>query len=77
MSLWTHLLRKTCSHQFGWPRVHADGRHYQKCSLCGVAYEYDWTTMCRTDRVMVIGAPQISEDNRVVQSSPLPKPESR
>lgn len=65
MSLWKQLLNRNCSHQFGWPRVHADGRHYQICILCGTAYEYDWTMMCRTDRLMAISVPYVSEDNRV------------
>jgi hypothetical protein len=46
------LLGKGCSHQFSWPRVDNEGRHYQICSRCGTAYEYDWELMRRTDRLM-------------------------
>jgi len=31
------------------------GRDYQVCLLCGTAYEYDWTTMRRTGRVVPEG----------------------
>ena len=41
-----------CSHRFNWPRIDADGRHYQRCPLCGTAYEFDWSMMRRTDRVL-------------------------
>jgi hypothetical protein len=30
----------------------ADGRHYQRCSQCGVAYEYDWNKMQLTGRMI-------------------------
>ena len=45
------ILGKGCSHRFGWPRIGAEGQHYQKCMLCGVAYEYDWEEMRRTERL--------------------------
>ena len=32
----------------------AVGCHYQICVLCGRAYEYNWTMMCRTSRLMVM-----------------------
>lgn len=44
------LLRQTCSHRFGWPRIDAVGRHYQVCLDCGTAYEYNWDDMCQTGR---------------------------
>ena len=44
-----------CSHRFTWPRIAADGRHYQKCPLYGTAYEYDWTLMRRTEHAPVTG----------------------
>ena len=46
------LFGRGCSHRFTWPRTNADGRHYQICSLCGTAYEYDWQRMQRTDRLL-------------------------
>jgi hypothetical protein len=40
-----------CSHEFSWPRRAADGNYYQVCLLCAAEYEYDWSTMRRTERV--------------------------
>jgi PilZ domain-containing protein len=40
-----------CSHEFSWPRRGADGNYYQVCLLCAAEYEYDWSTMRRTERV--------------------------
>jgi len=48
------ILKRACSHRFGWPRLDAAGRHYQICLLCGTAFEYDWKLMRRTRRVLVI-----------------------
>jgi hypothetical protein len=28
------------------------GRHYQVCLICGAAYEYDWSNMSRTGRLV-------------------------
>ncbi len=50
------ILGRNCSHKFSWPRVDADGRHYQICPLCGTAYEYDWRMMRRTDRLLSLDA---------------------
>ena len=47
-----------CAHRFTWPRIDASGRHYQICPLCGIAYEYDWRSMQRTDRLLVAEARQ-------------------
>jgi hypothetical protein len=52
MNFWKRLLGKGCSHRFSWPRIDADGGHYQICLLCGTAYEYDWTRMRRTARLV-------------------------
>jgi hypothetical protein len=52
MNFLNRLLGKACAHYFSWPRTDSDGRHYQICSRCGIAYEYDWTTMRRTDHLM-------------------------
>ena len=40
-----------CSHEFSWPRRAANGEFYQVCMLCATAYQYDWKTMRRGDRV--------------------------
>lgn len=45
------LFGKGCAHRFSWPRVDDKGRHYQVCLDCGIAYEYDWKTMRRTDHL--------------------------
>ncbi|MGB8987266.1 MAG: hypothetical protein WCC37_11735 [Candidatus Sulfotelmatobacter sp.] len=52
------ILGRGCSHKFSWPRIDADGRHYQICPLCGTAYEYDWRMMRRTDRLLTLDAHQ-------------------
>jgi len=53
MNFLKNLLARGCKHKFSWPRVDPDGRHYQICSACGRAYEYDWKRMRRTDHVLV------------------------
>jgi hypothetical protein len=47
------LLQQACTHRFSWPRIDEIGRHYQICLACGTAYEYDWETMRRTNRLLV------------------------
>jgi hypothetical protein len=54
MTFWQLLLGRGCSHRFSWPCIDTDGRHYQTCLLCGTAFEYDWTMMRRTGRLMVM-----------------------
>jgi hypothetical protein len=49
------LLGRGCTHRFSWPRSGEDGRYYQICLACGTAYEYDWSLMRRTDRLLVAG----------------------
>jgi hypothetical protein len=53
MALLRRLFGKGCLHRFSWPRVDTNGRHYQICSVCGTAYEYDWKLMRRTERLVV------------------------
>jgi len=55
MNFWKRVFGQGCSHRFTRPRIDAAGRHYQICPLCGTAYEYDWTLMTRTERVLVTG----------------------
>jgi PilZ domain len=45
------LMLGRCSHEFSWPRRGPDGDYYQVCLLCAAEYQYDWTTMRRTQRV--------------------------
>lgn len=52
MNLWKLLLRQGCMHRFSWPRTDDKGRDYQICLSCGKAYEYDWTMMRRTGRLL-------------------------
>jgi hypothetical protein len=52
MSFLSRLLSQKCKHHFSWPRMGDEGRYHQTCSRCGVAYEYDWAGMRRTDRVI-------------------------
>ena len=58
MNFLKQLLNRGCSHRFSWPRVDKDGRHYQICLMCGIAYEYDWRMMRRTDRLFTLGEQQ-------------------
>lgn len=53
MNFWGRLCGRGCAHRFTWPRIDADGCHYQICLLCGTAYEYDWTMMRQTGRIVV------------------------
>ena len=53
MSFLSRFLGKKCKHYFSWPRTDSDGRYYQTCSRCGVAYEYDWSKMRRTNHLVV------------------------
>jgi hypothetical protein len=52
VNFWKRLCGKGCAHRFSWPRIDADGCHYQICLLCGIAYEYDWKMMRQTHRLM-------------------------
>jgi hypothetical protein len=46
------LLQRCCVHRFSWPHTGVHGQDYQVCLICGAAYEYDWTTMRRTGRLV-------------------------
>jgi len=48
MAFLRRLFGRSCLHRFSWPRIDTKGHHYQICSDCGTAYEYDWTMMRRT-----------------------------
>jgi hypothetical protein len=60
MNFLKRLFGQGCSHEFTWPRIDANGRHYQICPRCGTAYEYDWGTMRRTDRLLAADAGQVA-----------------
>jgi hypothetical protein len=45
------LMLGRCSHEFAWPRRAANGEYYQVCLVCATAYQYDWKTMRRGDKV--------------------------
>ena len=53
MKLLKLLLRQGCTHRFSWPRMDEQARHYQICLACGTAYEYDWSLMRRTNRLLM------------------------
>ena len=61
MNFLKRLFGRGCRHRFSWPRVGANGSHYQICLLCGDAYEYDWQTMQRTDRLLAADADMLKE----------------
>lgn len=58
MAFLMRLFGAGCMHRFSWPRVDTHGRHYQICSVCGIAYEYDWKMMRQTERVVVTAVRQ-------------------
>jgi hypothetical protein len=78
MNFWKRLLGRGCAHRFSWPRMDADGCHYQICVLCGTAYEYDWTMMCRTRQLMVrsrtVNVLAISSNRQQLSVSPPEMP---
>ncbi len=52
MNFLRQLFGQGCTHRFSWPRIDDQGHHYQICLACGTAYEYDWSMMRRTDRLL-------------------------
>jgi len=56
MNFLKQLFGRGCQHRFAWPRTDPDGNYYQICSRCGTAYEYDWTRMRRTERLLAADA---------------------
>jgi hypothetical protein len=53
MKFLQQFLRECCPHRFSWPRLTDNDQHYQVCLICGTAYQYDWKTMQRTDRLLM------------------------
>jgi hypothetical protein len=58
MALLERLMQIFCRHQFSWPHNGAHGRDYQVCLVCGAAYDYDWATMRRTGRRVILSEVQ-------------------
>ena len=69
MSLWQELLNRICPHRFSWPRIDDNDRHYQICLLCGTAYEYDWQTMSRTNRLLRVNVAEIGRSEATHETS--------
>ena len=78
MSFWKWVCGRGCAHRFSWPRIDAEGCHYQICLRCGIAYEYDWTTMSRTRRLKIgsntVNVPAISSNRQQFPVSPPKMP---
>jgi hypothetical protein len=78
MNFWKRLCGRGCAHRFSWPRIDANGCHYQVCLLCGTAYEYDWAMMRRTRRLMArfnaVNVPVISSNRQQFPASPPDTP---
>jgi hypothetical protein len=71
------LMLRSCSHEFSWPRRAASGEYYQVCLLCAAAYQYDWTTMRRGNRVEHPAAEMTSVRRRSGQKKPTWVPRAR
>ncbi len=66
-----------CSHEFSWPRRAATGEYYQVCMVCATAYQYDWKTMRRGNRVNKPEAENTIELPRAAQKQPTWMPRAR
>jgi hypothetical protein len=53
MNFFKRLFGRGCQHRFSWPGIDSSSHCYQICPDCGTAYEYDWTLMRRTERLLV------------------------
>jgi hypothetical protein len=71
------LMLGRCSHEFSWPRRGADGDYYQVCLLCAAEYQYDWTTMRRTQRVEHAKPETIVRRNHTREKRPSWTPRAR
>jgi hypothetical protein len=71
------LMLGRCSHEFSWPRRAASGEYYQVCLLCATAYQYDWKTMRRGDRVENPAAETTAVRRRSGQKKPTWVPRAR
>jgi len=71
------LMLGRCSHEFSWPRRRPNGEYYQVCLLCATAYEYDWKTMRRGNRVESAAAETTTGRRRSGQKKPTWVPRAR
>jgi hypothetical protein len=71
------LMLGRCSHEFSWPRRAASGEYYQVCLLCAAAYQYDWKTMRRGNRVEHPAAETTVVHRRSGQKRPTWVPRAR
>src|SRR5262249_30223124 len=71
------LMLGRCSHEFSWPRRAANGEYYQVCLLCASAYQYDWKTMRRGDRVETPVAETAAVRRRTSSKQPTWVPRAR
>ena len=71
------LMLGRCSHEFSWPRRAASGEYYQVCLLCATAYEYDWKTMRRGNRVEEPAAETVAIRRRSGQKKTTWMPRAR
>jgi len=71
------LMLGRCSHEFSWPRRAATGEYYQVCLLCATAYQYDWKTMRRGNRVEQPMAETTAVRRRSGQRKPTWVPRAR
>ncbi len=66
-----------CSHEFSWPRRAPNGEYYQVCMVCASAYQYDWKTMRRGNRVDEPMADTTSARRRSTKKQPTWMPRAR
>ena len=71
------LMLGRCSHEFSWPRRAANGEYYQVCLVCATAYQYDWKTMRRGDRVDGPTAEATTVRRRSAKKQPTWMPRAR
>src|ERR1039458_4605290 len=71
------LMLGRCSHEFSWPRRAPNGEYYQVCLVCASAYQYDWKSMRRGNRVDEPAAETTSVRRRSGQKQPTWMPRAR
>src|SRR4030088_1337328 len=71
------LMLGRCSHEFAWPRRAANGEYYQVCLQCAAAYQYDWKTMRRGNRVETPVAETTTARRRTTAKQPTWVPRAR
>jgi hypothetical protein len=71
------LMLGRCSHEFSWPRRAANGEYYQVCMVCATAYQYDWKSMRRGNRVDEPVAETTTVRRRSGQKQPTWMPRAR